>query len=910
MKKATRRIKDAKRVVQEFLPANSELGTHNYIDHQINLLCHKIRRIPLLLKNNESKNKYNIAIDKSIGSDSDSFGDQKVSPQSKVRRGKRDMSKGKKKNSGHTDTLNGVEIFSSDSDILKEDIVTGQYIPIQVKGRNPKSPDNYDTEESLYAVIGEDSQHNTEYLMPVDLRTDLREQRSQERTRWRQGITSSSTPERNNAPFSAYSEEIDHERKHTNTKSLNTNSDIKYIMTRKPLPVPRKERVEEATIKNSSGTAANENSKADLLAYSYVKAKSLPKRLLPSVPKSGGGYSRPIEHSCRDTSKYGLVSEHFNGKVDRSDIDTVDLAKFPHSNNTTNEDEIRDIEEMEFKESVQTCRQNIMDRIKERYTLNSSFRRTPSPDILVGNFKPNHCFDIDHLDSYASISDDGVRRKSDLDLKQVGKMSDHLSRSLGSSENRQGSTGNILDNTNIKDDNFATMNDRIKSPNTHWSKLVFVDRYSPKSKNSQAESVSKAKEQAIETAYTVNNVTTSNQSMSDSLVSKGIMKFESSVQDNLSSNRYPVPKGFQLKKSPMRPRSISAEGVPLKTTRYRYRSTSSLYALAPRSREPIISSENSPDTLGFRHLGSVESDLDKLCNESKRSIRQEWSQRRSQSLQSTPKTPEKTTKGPSFEYHSSFSIPGHDKSERCHISSIVTMPDGQIVVLDQRHRHLYTFDRHHTFRAQCSISEFPGGMVTLAEDKIAIAYPYKSKSGVYCIETEGDIHFQRDIVSPCSQWVNGIGFAKGHLYLLCKGGDVHVITTENTEVRTISVGMNGKILVHPNGRRFYIIGEGRITKFDAEGTMLSSTEHVGAYSLILLNDNLYAIDRQKHMITSVRFGLSEEHDLIGRAVEYPSAVSASATGEQLLVSQFEEGIDILKTRTIHVYKLQTKLCFL
>lgn len=303
---------------------------------------------------------------------------------------------------------------------------------------------------------------------------------------------------------------------------------------------------------------------------------------------------------------------------------------------------------------------------------------------------------------------------------------------------------------------------------------------------------------------------------------------------------------------------------------------------------------------------STENDLHQLVkSESPSSIRQ-WSLRRSASFTSKRKQQgerQKPLQSPKYCYAFTLSLP--ENMKRCHVSAMTVLKDESLVLLDERNFYLHLFDQAYKHVHERKLFDIPRGCEYVNGNNIIVALPYKRALHRYLVQRSA-ISLEKEFSLKCNAWILDITFIHGCLHILCKGGHIHRMTKDGIETSQINIGMGGRLFGHPRRKRLYILGEGRLTKFDLEGNFISSHSDIDAYSVLFLENQTYVADRQKHRILPLS-DVIDAKELTADKIDYPSAICSSISNDKLFVSQYEESLNDVITRTVKVYTLNKTL---
>ena len=633
---------------------------------------------------------------------------------------------------------------------------------------------------------------------------------------------------------------------------------------------------------------------------SPLSARSAQKRVLPSLPRSCDTHRDIVQSEDRSR---GLSNRHtITPKMERNRSDVQHSSKPPSRSGELSSSKYRDNQqsfftwlkgqdgnvkkpdsdmldedELKFRESVRTAKADIIDKLKRKPYTNTSGE--------------NEILQSDQVPSYKDFENKIDARSSPCAVQMGNLYANSIS------EIRWGGRSNIMHHdTRTDNSNAGSLKTQRVAP--------FMHSY----QNSETTYRS-----TIRHADT--NSVTSSTTDADSIVASNIKKFESEIwksKDSRSTN------------SRSR-RALSAKG---QTYGSRYRSSSEPrvqtapvsvlprrkheFSKMPKEHQPRNeykrrTSNGDQNQMPLESLhsqchmrkSSTENDLHSLVKtQSSSSIRQ-WSLRRSNSFMSKH-IERKSTNIPVYKYmHTiSFSLP--ERMKRCHISAMAVLENDFVVILDERNFYLHLFDVTFQHVFERKLYDIPRGCEHVSSNDVFVALPYKRTLHHYSI-VNASINLVKEISLNCNAWILDISFANNYLNVLCKGGHVHRMQPDGTEVNCISVCTIGRLFCQPSRKRMYVLGEGRLSKFDMEGNPITSHPDIDAHSILFLENQTYVADRQKHRIVPLTDGIDVQ-ELTADKIEYPSASCTSINGDKLLVSQYEECLDDATTRNIRVYQ--------
>lgn len=653
---------------------------------------------------------------------------------------------------------------------------------------------------------------------------------------------------------------------------------------------------------SSSQSPSTQNELRQWSNLSPSSSRSVQKRILPALPKSR---DNPTDEAYSEHSAHTLRNRHTitpsldprrevnacNSKPpfpsgihirslerDRSFFTWLkrqDMLRMERENEDLDEDELQ------FKESVRTAKADIIDKLK----------RLPFTDT------ENEGLQSEKVPSYRDFENKIDARSSPcaikLDNNYVNSTSDNHS--------------------NVQTNFIQRDNRTVKSNNTCLKTLRVSPFIQNNLKNSE---LNLPLHSNNERQFDMNSITSSS-SDANSIVASNIKKFESEIFKNKSSAN-------SLDKRSRR--TSSSTGQKLGS---RFRSSSEPRAHSARTsvlskRKPDVPTQPRPhqpnkeycsrnnsatsmkqrmvqESLNSRHLlrkSSTENDLHHLVTtESSSSIR-EWSLRRSTSF-TRKQSEQKPVLAYKYMFAFSFSVP--ERMKRCHVSAIAVLDNDNVVVLDERNFYLHLFDETLNQVFERKLYDIPRGCERVNNNNVIVALPYKRTLHHYSI-IHKSINLEKETSLNCNAWILDIAFSNDCLNILCKGGHVHRMTQDGIEVSCVSIGMNGRLFCHPSRKRLYILGEGRLSKFDMEGKLITSHSDIDAHSILFLENQTYIADREKHRIVPLT-DVIDVQELTADKIEYPSATCTSITSDKLFVSQYEECLDDATTRTIRVYEL-------
>lgn len=960
-KKAKRRIKDAQKTLQDFTISNTVFGIATLVADQITLLCQQLMQIPLKLEKDEVEYEH-IEVKQGEKSDSESDGSSRVNtPVNHIyseidvnqsrnstyitpRRSTCYLSEDSNKNKesfneeSSVPRLNSVVLFSSDSE---EEYGFGTKMKIHSSKRSKSASSGSRQSRPGKKAYTNKSKSPDYEILDKPTRKDLF--RGSESTRISPRLQKSPVP---TSPSPKLYDEYEKPLKREH-ESLS--EPIKEYMKQMSPVLKKNIKTDETGSKTfardiSDISAKSKDNSLNVFSVSKVKNDSSPlaervahKRLLPATPRPEQKTDTTLDdtrqrlHSTYFHPKFHLGTDHADIILPEDTVDSVclstantttelfnaaqhllDVEKIsckPSDPNSDNEcyktktesssDKISpheisqdndyiDIDEIKFRETVRSARREIIDKLKSKYTQSCNslaVANVSEKDYCSKNNKKyqeqrtgqNKCLSTNH--DYSNSRNPGVNDINSPVANYTNKVTEI--------------TNDISSKTQIKKVKTDTLEDaKNENVGLFRSKLIYtydMEHY--------WDNTSQGQKQA---------------DCSNSLVASKIKLFEK--EEAASENSYHKTKKHKhivkygvgaRHRSISEPRTAVSSLIP-QTQIYPSYLKQPNKALQPRYRSQnqdrfeIEQEENDNNESRKLTRSCTESDLQKLVgNESSSSIRREWSKRRSSSM--TPKiTGTRNNLGPTYEHWITFQIP--KQTSRCFVSAIVVLNDMSVILLDERHCFLHLFDRLFKFKDQYRLLDVPKGCVKVKPEIVAVAFPYKKCICTYCIEMNA-ILSGSEISVPCREWIVGIEFSKNLFYILCKAGEIHIMKDSGFEYHRISVGMTGSLFIPPTTKYINILGEGRVSKFDINGIFISSKTGIDAHSMIYIENRIYVADRQRHKLVPLS-GFSDVQNLIDMKIEYPSAMGTSLNGDILLVSQFEEAMDMALTRSIEVFRLK------
>ncbi|XP_052766248.1 uncharacterized protein LOC128207400 [Mya arenaria] len=588
--------------------------------------------------------------------------------------------------------------------------------------------------------------------------------------------------------------------------------------------------------------------------------RSTPKRLLPAIPK-------PPAEDVFDAAQTrheegGTTANYFRTKTNNfQTADDISLTNQRHSERreeSSDRGESVDREEMEFRKTVRNARQEIIDRIKNRFHAGGKY-----------------------------ISDNSSDERRD-DSKTVGA---HVNTNAKQKQSEFQSMQNW--HSKEMDASGSDTSSVNKASGIYKSKLIHLGDTLPSTSNNSKESIVSSTIKKFETDIWKAELTYfKNARKSKKLrASKTLPHFRSASEPRRSISSLHSRSDFTEIKSPFKNNALKPKNE------------SGYSTLNESDKDKFDDSANESLNNSLLLRSCTENDLNDLVEkECPSSIRRQWSKRRSSSLNArVPRATQAPIKqGHVYEKETSFYIPDH--VTRCHAAAINVLDSGNIIILDERHFYIHLFSGDYSHIQELKLYDIPRGCERIDGNKVAIALPYKKRVSIYAEENK-HVKFRKDLAIPCQEWILDISFAKGLIYALCKGGHVHVTNEQGNDLNCLSIGMSGRLNVEPLGKSFYIISGRKITKFDINGKSISTKPDIDAYSMLFLENRVYVADRMKHRIRALT-NVPDVQDLTEDKIEYPSAICTSKNGNRLYVSQYDESIDVTFARTITVYKLR------
>ncbi|KAL4238843.1 hypothetical protein ACF0H5_003550 [Mactra antiquata] len=929
-KKAKRRIRDTQKYLKEYVTLDSDLNLSSFVMDQITNLCHRLMNVPAsaasfkrqmevcetpLVDNSESDSESsksgsrnatpidhiyneidNLQANKSHGTLKypkpehkifEVFSDNREAR--KTRKCKHDQHDGR---TNHR--LNSVMLFSSDSDSDE-------------RGRRPQRP-------TLSTDSGHPSSRDRDYeqLLPQDPEQVFKNYKSDSNVINNQQKSALSManvtdyeipiPAKHDTLFAPIATHPEH-RSQSSSSQSKTNTLLLSATAKRLLPATPKTRSvpDGGTIpsrKNSTqsiakppeealdmtDSACDAGSDNNYLATNTVELLAAAETLLNDIQASNDKQDADSNSNIKPERETPTVSTLPQDKVEHTALIEPDYV---------------DIEEIKFRESVRTARREILDRLKNRcphHEKHSLINEKSTTEPIFSSSNANKYDNQAPLNTHQGIES---RQKTD-DIKQSTTLP-----KFGSDVNYSRDAGSFPSRQDLEYEGHSCGDGKQYGGAQGVYKSRLIHTYQSKS---PVPSIDKAM-----------GGKPSDNDLNNSLVSTAIQKFENVVntqETRRTTNRKPKPvtkyaltpkyRSTSEPRTSSRVQPSSSSSGMTSTNRHMSRQSYQNNALLPRLRTNSFDADNNgfEDTPRSLSKSSTESDLLKLLeNESPSFIRKQWSRRRSTSM--TPKIPapevKPSTRGPLYEKYTTFTVPNH--STRCHISSIVVLQNDNLILLDETHGYLHLYDQHLKHKDSYRLLDTPKGCVRINECTVAVSFPYKKSICTYSV-TMGAILSDREISVPCSAWIVDIAYSRKILYVLCKEGDVHLLSNDGSESSKICLGMSGKLFVPNNGNRLYIMGENKINKFDSEGVLLSSKSEVDTRSMLAIDNTIYVADRRNHKIAPLT-NTGDVSRLTSDKLVYPLAMCNSINGKYLYVSQFEESMDIVLTRTIQIFKLKS-----
>lgn len=585
-----------------------------------------------------------------------------------------------------------------------------------------------------------------------------------------------------------------------------------------------------------------------------------------------------------------------------------------------------DIEEIKFRESIRSTRREIIDKLKSKYTHSSNviahpIRTDADSQTFTRKFQTNLrkfdsicATDLEEIDnsSYAPYSNSSLGEER-LPFTSNSEAKLAHNRELGSTPYARNNITQVKDV--VAGMNASTLHqigDGLKLFNESDSAVDVHDIGVYKSRVAYTYDVRRLSDYS---KYSTDTIPRS----STSIVTSAIAKFEKALVKDPHNNIRPKQQKLVVKTGHgVRYRSASEHRYSGSSCKDNLRShakyASNHVIRSTGTNKGVLQQFQNVDVHGRENGEAICRDstnltksytehdlLNLVSSQSCSSIRKQWTKRRSSSM--APRINYmKPSQGPTYEYWMSFSIP--DIPSRCFVSAIIILDNRSIVLLDEMNSCLHLFDQAFKHTDQYRILDLPRGCVKVTGQTVAVAFPYKKCICTYCIQI-GAILFKCETSVPCSEWIVDIGFARSVFYVLCKRGDIHILTETGSETNRVSIGMNGLLFIPTTEKRLYVMEKSKISKFSIDGTCMSSKADTEAHSMIIIDNRIYVADRQRHKLVP----LSESTDVLNLTedrIEYPLAICSTSIGDILLVSQFEESMDAVLTRTIKVLKLKRK----
>ena len=450
------------------------------------------------------------------------------------------------------------------------------------------------------------------------------------------------------------------------------------------------------------------------------------------------------------------------------------------------------------------------------------------------------------------------------------------------------------------------------SPKLYPAKLILIDE--PKDKSIATNSIILVRK--LDDVQQLSDKAQDNRTRSRDLVkSSTVLSAVEKLESTFSSRSRPEKRTLKQfkenskdRKANVRSRSASASRNPASV--YGDNSPMSPKALFPRKRFGSATettdnkTHNPPMMFSVKKSRSIEADLNKICQEeTAESIRREWIQRRSASASRKPVAKVTTTHVSTiFEYDKSHLLPSRYLRRR--VSGIVSLQNGKFVVVDELQMSLCLLNSEFRIVSEINLENIPCGICPTGSSSFSVGFPYKNVVRVFYVVKDRVTH-TRDIAVRCSEWITDICHRKGRLHVLCKGGHVHILGITGRDEGTITVGLVGKLLLNEAGNRFYIHGEGKITRLNDKGEIIWTKSDINASCILLYNDKLYIADTDKKRLMTMS-EIGDTRDLINSDSESISAACLAHGADKLFICQYSDELDDESTRRVIIYRKRAK----
>ena len=467
-----------------------------------------------------------------------------------------------------------------------------------------------------------------------------------------------------------------------------------------------------------------------------------------------------------------------------------------------------------------------------------------------------------------------------------------------------------LDNLNSDriDDAYAIRHQDARSPHTYPAKLVVIDKHNH---GARAKSEHITKTVSNKPPQGLRKSTETEMKSYGKPIQSSVKNAIDKLENAIFSRSRPEKRTLKQfkeesmdKKIHVRSRSASASRCPALVGIDS--SPLSSQALRPRGRfgsASEASETKSPFFSSVKKSRSIEADLNKICQEeTAESIRREWIQRRSASGKEIPK--QTTAETPRSVFKFSEAILLLSRYLRSHISGIISLQNGRIVLVDELQMSLFFLTSDFRILHETTLEYMPSGICVTGSNSFAVAFPYKSLIRVFYVVKDRVTH-TREITVKCTEWITDIRQSKGRVHALCKAGHIHILGITGREEGIIDVGLTGKLLINEAGNRFYIHGERKITRCNDKGEVIWTKSDTNASCVMLYNDKLYIADNEKKKIMAMS-EIGDTRDLVSNVNGPISAVCFTHDDQALYVCQYSDDMDDESTRRIGVYRKQLK----
>ena len=465
-----------------------------------------------------------------------------------------------------------------------------------------------------------------------------------------------------------------------------------------------------------------------------------------------------------------------------------------------------------------------------------------------------------------------------------------------------------LDNLNSDriDDAYAIRHQDARSPHTYPAKLVVIDKHNH---GARAKSEHITKTVSNKPPQGLRKSTETEMKSYGKPIQSSVKNAIDKLENAIFSRSRPEKRTLKQfkeesmdKKIHVRSRSASASRCPALVGIDS--SPLSSQALRPRGRfgsASEASETKSPFFSSVKKSRSIEADLNKICQEeTAESIRREWIQRRSASGKEIPK--QTTAETPRSVFKFSEAILLLSRYLRSHISGIISLQNGRIVLVDELQMSLFFLTSDFRILHETTLEYMPSGICVTGSNLFAVAFPYKSLIRVFYVVKDRVTH-TREITVKCTEWITDIRQSKGRVHALCKAGHIHILGITGREEGIIDVGLTGKLLINEAGNRFYIHGERKITRCNDKGEVIWTKSDTNASCVMLYNDKLYIADNEKKKIMAMS-EIGDTRDLVSNVNGPISAVCFTHDDQALYVCQYSDDMDDESTRRIGVYRKQ------